>query len=176
VTIGFLAGSLAAVLNEADVQWHWFIAAMAVGAVGLALVRLTEKRQSQSAQRVTFNMESVEASLDRIVNNITQLDAEKHTINAYDVRLRIDELFIDDLNAFVQARESIAHVHGLGAYAQVMSDFAAAERYLNRVWSASADGYVDEVNTYLTRSQNQFVEALEKVRRLKDRDSARTLT
>lgn len=168
VTVGFLGGSLAAVVDEAIVRWDWFVAAMVVGVIGLMLVRLTQKRESQSEQRVTSNMESVEASLARIVKNITQLNADKNTVNTYDVHKRIDELFGDDLNAFVQARESIAHAHGLSAYARVMSDFAAAERYLNRVWSASADGYVDEVNTYLANTQTQFTQALEELRRLKE--------
>ena len=65
------------------------------------------------------------------------------------VQHRIDELFPGDLNKFVEARETIPHVYRLQAYADVMSHFAAGERYLNRVWSASADGYVDEVRTYL---------------------------
>ena len=34
---------------------------------------------------------------------------------------------------------------GMTAYAEVMSRFAAGERLLNRAWSASADGYLDEV-------------------------------
>jgi hypothetical protein len=48
-----------------------------------------------------------------------------------------------------------------------MSHFAAGERYLNRVWSASADGYIDEVNTYLDKAQEQFVEALAQVHQLR---------
>jgi len=49
-----------------------------------------------------------------------------------------------------------------------MSHFASGERYLNRVWSASADGYIDEVSAYLEKAKLQFSEALEKVRNLKD--------
>jgi len=49
----------------------------------------------------------------------------------------------------------------------VMSCFAAGERYLNRVWSASADGYIDEVNDYLDKAKEQFTESLEKIRQLK---------
>jgi hypothetical protein len=105
-------------------------------------------------------MLSVEKSLNNIVQNITRLNKEKFSINTYDMRHRIDELFIDDLNNFVEARQSIVHAHGLNTYAEVMSNFAAGERYLNRVWSASADGYVDEVNTYLEKAQNQFIQAL----------------
>ncbi len=56
--------------------------------------------------------------------------------------------------------------YGLQAYADIMSSFAAAERYLNRCWSASADGYVDEVHTYLDRAAAQFQESQAKIRNL----------
>ena len=48
-----------------------------------------------------------------------------------------------------------------------MSCFAAGERYLNRVWSASAGGYIDEVNAYLDKAQEQFADSLEKIQQLK---------
>ena len=40
-----------------------------------------------------------------------------------------------------------------------MSSFAAGERYINRVWSASADGYDEEAETYLGKAAQQFVDA-----------------
>ena len=40
-----------------------------------------------------------------------------------------------------------------------MSRFAGGERYLNRVWSASADGYIDEVHAYLTKARDQLADA-----------------
>ena len=66
-----------------------------------------------------------------------------------------------DLTTFAEARESLAHAHNLQVYADVMSHFASGERYINRVWSASADGYVDECMTYLDKAQVQFAEALQ---------------
>ena len=53
----------------------------------------------------------------------------------------------------------MSHVVGMQNFADVMSNFAAGERYINRVWSASTVGYVDEVRSYLERARNQFVEA-----------------
>ena len=167
ITVGFLAGALAAVVDERSVQWSYFIVALAAGAGGILLVRLGERQKSRAEGKLATNMQSIETSLSRIVENITRLNAEKLSINTYDVRGRIDELFIEDLTTFVQARESIAEVHGLQVYADVMSCFAAGERYLNRVWSASADGYIDEVNTYIEKSREQFAESLEKIHKLK---------
>ena len=166
ITIGFLAGALAAIVDEQKVQWGYFIAALLAGAVGIMLVRFGERQESRAEGKLASNIQSIEASLSRIVENMTRLNSEKQSIDPYDVRHRIDELFAEDLTTFVEARQSIAQVHGLSAYADVMSNFAAAERYLNRVWSASVDGYIDEVNTYLDRAQAQFVESLEKVRQL----------
>ena len=168
ITVGFLAGALAAIIDELNVQWGYFIGALAVGIGGIALIQVGERRKSRAEGRLASNIQHIESSLSRIVENITRLNAEKQSIDTYDVRHRIDELFPEDLTSFVEARESIAQVHGLGVYADVMSYFAAGERYLNRVWSASADGYIDEVNTYLAKAQAQFVESLEKIRQLRE--------
>ena len=54
--------------------------------------------------------------------------------------------------------ESIAIAFGLPLYASVMSHFAAGERYLNRVWSCSVDGYIDEAHAYISRAREQFEE------------------
>lgn len=167
ITVGFLAGSLVAIVDKEHVRWAHFSAAMAVGVAGVAFVRTSQRRKSKAEGELVSSMEFLEASLNRIVENITRLNAEKLDINTYDVRHQIDELFIEDLTTFVQARESIAHAYGLAVYGDVMSSFAAGERYLNRVWSASADGYIDEVNTYIDKAREQFVESLDKIRQLK---------
>jgi hypothetical protein len=167
IIAGFLLGALAAVVDAESIRWPQFAAALIVGAAGIALVRVAQKQTSRAEGKLASDMQSVEASLSRIVENIKQLNAQKHAVNTYDMHSRIDELFAEDLATFVEARESIAHVHGLTAYADVMSCFAAGERYLNRVWSASVDGYIDEVNAYLDKAQSQFVESLQRIHQLK---------
>jgi len=167
VTIGFIAAALASVLDENVVRWLWYVPALMVGVAGVAAIRINEARQSKTEHHVTSRIETVEGSLERIATNIKKLNTDKHSINTYDMRHRIDELFIDDLEMFVDARESIAHRYGLAVYGEVMSTFAAGERYLNRVWSASADGYIDEVNTYLEKAQEQFSESIDKIRQCK---------
>lgn len=166
ITVAFLAGSLVAVIDEVNVQWIYFIAAIVIGTAGVAVVRLHEHRLAVANEKTAENLKSIDFSLAKIVENITSLNTQKQSINPYDIRQRIDELFNDDLTAFVQARHSLAHTYGLQAYADIMSHFASAQRYLNRVWSASADGYIDEVYAYLDRAQIQFSQALEKVRSL----------
>ena len=74
-----------------------------------------------------------------------------------DLRLR------NDLRRFADARESMVHLFGLQTYADIMSHFAAGERYINRVWSASADGYDEEADSYLEKASRQFAIAQEQL-------------
>ena len=163
VIVGFLAGALASVVDQTAVRWDWFIPAMSIGFVGVVLVRLGRRREVRAAQRLISNMRIIQDSLRRIAQNMTQLNAEKQSLDPYEVRHRLEELFADDLSTFITARESIAYSYGLAAYADVMSSFAAGERYLNRAWCASADGYVDEIHQYLGDAREQFASSLDKV-------------
>jgi len=176
VTIGFLAAALASVVDENVVEWLWYIPALGLGITGIVFIKHDHARQHKTEHHVASRIETVEGSIERIATNIKKLNADKHSINTYDMRHRVDELFIDDLEMFVDARQSIAHRYGLAAYGEIMSEFAAGERYLNRVWSASADGYIDEVNTYLDKAQQQFTESLDKIRRLKTNPDLQTST
>jgi len=183
VTIGFIMAALAAVVDqsalnesaveavdeaaeESPVKWAWYIPALAVGIAGVVVIRRAEASQTKTEHHVAANIETIETSLAKIATNIENLNAEKDAIDTYDMRHKIDELFMDDLEMFVDARESIAHRYGLNAYGEIMGSFAAGERYLNRVWSASADGYIDEVNEYLEKAKDQFAESLAIIRRL----------
>jgi hypothetical protein len=166
IVVGFLGGALTTVLDEETVRWTEFAAAALVATIGIALVRISIRREARAEGKLATNMQVVRDSLDRVAEGFGQLRAELPTMDPYDVRYFIDANFAEQLGRFVAARESIAHVHGLQAYAEVMNDFAAGERYLNRVWSASADGYVDEVEAYVGKAAEQFDGAIAKVRAL----------
>ena len=157
IIVGFLAGSLISVLDTTIIEsWTSFISAIVVGSGGVVLVKLATRQSAQAVGVLDSNLKTVANAIDNIVNNIDVLDNEKDSINTYDVRHKIDRDYLVDLGDFADAREAISHKYGTQAYAEVMSIFAAGERYLNRVWSASADGYVDEVNTYIGRAREQF--------------------
>ena len=163
VIVGFLAGALASVVNQATVRWGWFVPAVVVGFVGVVLVRLGQRREVRATERLVSNMRVIQESLRRIAQNMVQFNSERQSIDPYDIRHHLEELFADDLSTFITARETIAHSFGLAAYADVMSSFAAGERYLNRAWCASADGYIDEVHQYLDKAAEQFASSLDKV-------------
>ena len=172
IIIGFLAGSLIAVLDTTIIEsWPSFIMALVVGSGGVVLVKMATRHSEQAAGLMDSNLRTVVDAIDNIVKNIDILDNEKDSINTYEVRHKLDRDYLLDLGNFADAREAISHKYGTQAYANVMSIFAAGERYLNRVWSASADGYVDEVNTYIGRAREQFDHVKEELGKLQAADA-----
>jgi hypothetical protein len=169
LTVGFLGGAYFSVYSSENViQWPRFLPALALAVAGVVLARVALHRESTDESKVSGNIEAIVTSTDSLFRKITALDGEKESIDVYDLPARIDADFPEDLNTFVEARKSIGHLYGLDAYADVMNSFAAGERYLNRVWSCSVDGYVDEAQTYLGRCRDQFAEARDKLQKLTD--------
>lgn len=159
VMAAFLAGAFIAVLDPVTVKWTWMGTVLAAGAVGLFMYRKAHHNEARSGHRLSGNMKTLETSLANVVSNLEAMVARKDELPVYEARFEIDRLFREDLDRFAEARESMIHVFGMQNYAEVMSAFAAGERYINRVWSASTDGYRDEVLTYLVRARDQFIEA-----------------
>ena len=167
ITAGFLAGALTAVTDITTVNWVYFLPALAAGFAGVIMVRLFDYRHKSSGKKLTGHLSDIETSLTKIVKNINRLNSEKDTPDTCRVRTKIDELLTEDLTAFIDARNAICRVYGLGEYADVMSYFASAERAVNRAWSASTDGYTNEVRSSLQKACDHFTTVLEKVNSLK---------
>jgi hypothetical protein len=158
VFASFLAGAFVSVMDPRQVEWSHLVPLLATGLVGLWMYRKAEHAQTRAGDRLAGNIDTLGRSLDNILANLEVLHARGDDLPVYEARFEIDRLFREDLNNFAEARESMIHVFGIQDYADVMSNFAAGERYINRVWSASTDGYVDEVRTYIERARDQFIE------------------
>ncbi len=80
-----------------------------------------------------------------------------------DVVAALGEVQKQHLDAFVAMRPRLETQLGLAGYAQVMDRFAAAERQINRAWSAAADEVPDEVRICLDRAVPLLDETLAKL-------------
>ena len=159
LTLGFVVGSYLAVLEPRDLDWRFFLPALLVSAAGMAMIRFGGMQAATAEERLVSDIENARDSLDTIVEAARRLDEESREIDPYEVHVLIDQRFPDALDTFVRARQSLSHRFGLQAYADIMSAFASGERYLNRAWSASADGYVNEVIASLERARSDFESA-----------------
>lgn len=167
VFTSFLAGAYITVLDPREVNWPWMIPVLLVGVVGLWFSRKAEHTAARAGDKLAGNIEQLGKNLANIHSRLALICENKDELPTYEARFEIDRLFREELIEFAEARESMIHVFGMQNYADVMSNFAAGERYINRIWSASTDGYVDEVNLYLDKALAQFTEALDHFNGLK---------
>jgi hypothetical protein len=173
ITASFLGCSYLAVLDPETLPWPRFWLYLAVGFVGIGLVRWASRQEAAHPERRSANLDAIRRSLGHLAAESERLWQERDEIDVYDLRHRIDERFLDAINSFVGARETLADVFGLQEYADLMSEFAAGERYINRVWSASTDGYIDEAHEYIDRAREQFRQAFEDFTRLQGGPTSR---
>lgn len=155
---GFLLGSFATSLDVDNVHWTLFTAAAIAAILGLLIVKRQASAHATSEEVLELNRGELRESIQNIVSDIEDMVSEAELRGAA-LRERIDLKLRNDLRRFADARESMVHLFGLQTYADIMSSFAAGERYINRVWSASADGYDGEASTYLTKAATQFTDA-----------------
>lgn len=156
---GFLAGAYSTALDIEATNWTMFIPAAIAAIIGVFMVKREESGVATSESVLTANRAELTDSLGNIVRNLDELISAGTSVATEELRNEIDQRLRDDLRRFADARQSLVHLYSLQTYAEIMSEFAAGERYVNRVWSASADGYSNEARTYLERAVGQFREA-----------------
>jgi hypothetical protein len=158
VMAGFLGGAFATSLDVQNVDWALFGVTAAAGIIGLIIYKRQVGAMARSESVLETNRVELRESIANVVEDLRSINEGELTRGAV-LRDRIDLKLREDLRRFADARESMVHLFGLQTYADIMSNFAAGERYINRVWSASADGYDEEADTYLKKAAEQFDEA-----------------
>ncbi len=155
---GFLVAAFATALDVQAVNWQLFGLAAFACIVGVFILKRLERGHATSDSVLEVNRNELIESINNVVNDTKALIAQT-SLRGIGLRDEIDLRLREDLRRFADARESMVHLYGLQTYADIMSNFAAGERYINRVWSASADGYESEAATYLEKAAGQFAEA-----------------
>ena len=168
VAAGFLGGAFATSLDVQNVDWILFTGMAGAAFVGLLIYKRQLSTLARSEEVLEVNRVELRESIANVVNDLGGIIEGELTQGAV-LRDRIDLKIREDLRRFADARESMVHLFGLQTYADIMSNFAAGERYINRVWSASADGYNGEANTYLKKAAGQFDEARQQLLKAAER-------
>jgi hypothetical protein len=155
---GFIGAAYSTALDVDDVSWQLFVVTVIMAIAGVVLFKQQEKARAQSDTVLENNRGELRESIDNLVRDLRDISADGG-LQGNALRERIDEELRPDLLRFVDARESMVHLFSLQTYADIMSHFAAGERYVNRVWSSSADGYDAEAAAYLEKAAVQFEDA-----------------
>ena len=159
---GFLGGAYSTALDVQNVNWQIFVVAALAALAGLVVIKRTASAHARSESVLEMNRGELRESIANVVRDLGEIVGDEQSRGAA-LREAIDLRLRTDLRRFADARESMVHLFGLQTYADIMSSFAAGERYINRVWSASADGYDEEAEAYLARAAAQFADAQEQL-------------
>lgn len=159
---GFLGGAYATALDTEIVNWTLFAIAATAAVAGVLLAKRADRAHATSGAVLESNRNELLESIGNVVRDLGEMTGGE-SLKGEPLRHWIDEKLRPDLRRFVEARESMVHLFGLQTYADIMSEFAAGERYVNRVWSSSADGYDEEAERYLERAAQQFSDAQEQL-------------
>lgn len=155
---GFIVAAYATALDVRAVEWNLYAIAVAAAIAGVVLFKRLAKSLAESDEVLEGNRAELRESISNVVIDLREISASD-SLRGNALRDRIDEKLRPDLTRFADARQSMVHLFGLQTYADIMSHFAAGERYVNRVWSCAADGYDAEAATYLVKAAEQFADA-----------------
>jgi len=159
IVISVILSSLSALQSVEKVAWIYFIPSLGMGVLGLIIIKLRFKKDKKEAVLNTSNFNNIKVSLTNIINNLDTLKINENNLNSLNSDL--DRLFLEDISKFIEARYLIKYKYGVLSFSNIMSHFAAAERLLNRAWSASVDGYINEVIGSIEASKSEFKLCLE---------------
>jgi len=160
---GFLFGAYATAVDVENVNWSIFAIAAVAAIAGVVIAKRLDSAKARSGDVLESNRNELNNSIGNIVRDLGEM-TDGETARGGALRDLIDEKLRPDLRRFADARESMVHLYGLQTYADIMSEFAAGERYINRVWTSSADGYDVEAQSYLARAAQQFRDAQSQLR------------
>ncbi|MEM8735261.1 MAG: hypothetical protein AAGG44_13605 [Planctomycetota bacterium] len=163
--LGFLGGSLASVLrleNEASpwqtIPWFLYGSAFVIGVIGVLILRADKASKSAEDSASETGLTAVKEHLANGAEAVARLHGNLSEMTCEDVLEYIDTECVPHFAEFAEGRSTIANRFGNMAYAEVMTEFASGERYVNRAWSAAADGYVDEVEASVAHA-HAFMQA-----------------
>ncbi len=78
-----------------------------------------------------------------------------------DIRAELDEIIMEKIMPLMERRELLREKFGAELYGRFAVEFAYAERYLNRAWSAITDGYYHEARACIEQALGGFRKALQ---------------
>lgn len=149
--------------------WLFVVSCLGMLAGGLIIRRLDRRSLQARLAAEVHETETPEYAV-RTVRAELQAIAASYPARTSDetfreeVTRRIDHVHATHLAAFIDARQELIARFGIAGFARVMDRFAAAERQVNRAWSAAADDEDEEMLRSLENGAALFSDVEERLR------------
>ncbi len=161
IVAGVIGAAYVASLQVEGLDWLLFLGALALTVGGIVLLKRGRHAAATQANHLQTSQNDLTDSLEEIIRGLEAMASQPP--GAQNPEAIIDETLRAPLARFAAARQSLRHLYGLDAYADIMTAFAAGERQINRIWSASVDGYGEEAARSLDRARALFAQTREKL-------------
>jgi len=140
------------------------LAGMAVGILGLVLWHLAlradrSRQRSKQETGAKRNEPGALALLEALVAPAKEFKALAQTLDAKQIAAQADGLLERFVLPFGDKRSEIFDRFGMSKGAEILVAVAYGERMLNRVWSAAADGHLEEARACVPEAVDAFFEA-----------------
>ena len=117
---GFLSGSLATVfrLEIADdkwatINWTWYGLSVAVGVLGVALIRGSRWAAAGTSEKSLAGLDQIKTNLDNLIVSVETFNQNINKMTPKQMVEFIDHDLADDLREFADGRDSITIEYGL---------------------------------------------------------------
>lgn len=155
VIIKHPAGAAGVLVGNWTGKWV-FLLAMGGLVTGALLIRSSARKAVEQTQGVHTSARAEDLAL-KMRDEVGALRAKVPGLPDDAARLQaiieqLGEVQAVLVPAFVETRATVVAQRGVGGFARVMDLFAAAERKINRAWSAAADGVLHESLTALDQA------------------------
>jgi len=126
-----------------------------------AKVIAAESRVAEETQSPEGILETIRSIVESLLQDLPATPDDQRRCDL--IVERLDQVQRTHAPAFVDLRPVIVSRLGVAGYAQLMDRFAAAERQINRAWSAAADGHEAEARQSLERIGDPLRDAMDRL-------------
>lgn len=143
-------------------RWSIVAGGILILCVGIAWARVAQKKRATAAAGASSEraVDVVKAALDQALSRTRALRSSAADAPFDQVTTECEAIVRECVERVAGQQESLSREFGFSGYAQVMTPFAAAERWLNRAWSAASDTHRPEVRASLDRAIEHIDEAI----------------
>ena len=154
-------------LPEVGSEWPTtvplFMVGCVISVVGLILWRRGLADSSAATLKAAGGKPDAVALLTSLLEPARAFAAKCRTLELDSLNAGVDELLESYILPFAEVRQTIIQRFGMEEGAEVLVTMAYGERMLNRAWSASADGHIQEARACIPEALAAFEEAYTQV-------------
>ncbi len=161
ITIGTVGATIGVAQTNPQVEgWeHTFqvnlsitLSFLVVMIAGIVLKRTTARSRLEVMEEHKGNRQLIDTALSDSIQQVREIEQNLPKSTLDSLHEALEQAISGPITDFIENRQYLIDSFGISGYAHIMTSFAQAERYLNRAWSASADGYMDESATFVQKA------------------------